>query len=56
MKQLAKQKEMRELRAKLKTIPMPVRATFVKMHFLKANTRALSSKSAMFGVNTFHFN
>jgi len=53
MKQLAKQKELRELRAKLKTIPMPVRATFVKMHFLKAQTRALSSNVAQFGINTF---
>ena len=43
MAKIRQQKEMRELRQKLKSMPYVVRATFVKMHFLKANTRALTS-------------
>jgi hypothetical protein len=43
MAKLKKQKEMRELRKQLKAMPYVVRSTFVKMHFLKANTRALTS-------------
>ncbi len=35
MSKIRKQKEMRDLRVKLKSMPLVVRATFVKMHFLK---------------------
>ena len=49
---IKKLKESRELRAKLKSLPYVVRASFVKMHFLKANTRALTSNLGMkLGVN-----
>ena len=44
---IKKRKEHKELRAKLKTLPYVVRASFVKMHFLKANTKALSANLGM---------
>jgi hypothetical protein len=53
---IKQRKQSRELREKLKTLPYVVRASFVKMHMLKAKTTALSTNATLkLGVaNSLH--